>query len=263
MKLIQSRDNPVFKHLRALVEDARYRREQAASLLDGDHLLRAALDAGIAPRRVVLGARAKAQELVTALLERLPPSCELLELSDALLRQLSPVETPSGILAEIAVPVPAAVSFEGATGDILLLEGVQDAGNLGTLLRTAAAAGVQQVFLSAQCAQAWSPKVLRAGMGAHFALQIHEHVALGELLSQWPGEILATALDVRAENLFAIDLRPALAWMFGSEGRGLSVDLLARATRLAQIPMDSGTESLNVAAAAAICLFEQRRQRSL
>jgi len=259
MKQIASRDNPTFKHLRALADDSRYRRDEGATLLDGIHLLQAANAVGISMRRVAITAKAMSQPEVIAFVDSLKSSsCELIELPEPLLRALSPVETPSGIIAEIQVPTyqPA-----GRKGDLLLIEAVQDTGNLGTMLRTAAAAGLRNVLLSEQCAQAWSPKVLRAGMGAHFALQIAEQTALIGVLDGWQGDVIATALDARAQDLFSLDLRKPVAWIFGSEGHGLSADLKARATHLACIPMAKNVESLNVAAAAAVCLFEQVRQR--
>ncbi|MEC5386504.1 RNA methyltransferase [Uliginosibacterium sp. H3] len=259
MKQIASRDNPTFKRLRALLEDGRYRRLEQAAVLDGVHLIEAARAAQCAIRRVVVTARALQMQEIGRLVNALAATgSEIIEMPEALLRALSPVETPSGILGEIAIPDAVSPS---ALGDVLVIEAVQDAGNLGTLLRTAAAVGIRRVWLSEHCAQAWSPKVLRAGMGAHFVLSIAEHVDLNAALDGWQGKIIATALDVRSQDLFDLDLRPEAAWMFGSEGSGLSASLIARATDLARIPMPGGIESLNVAAAAAVCLFEQLRQR--
>lgn len=261
MKQIASRDNATFKHLRALAEDGRYRRSEGATLLDGVHLIEAALARSLPLQRVMVTDKALRSDEIARLVTRLAAAgCELIELPEALLRVLSPVDTPSGVVAEMALP---AVEDESVASDWLLIEAVQDAGNLGTLLRTAAAAGIRRVLLSEHCAQVWSPKVLRAGMGAHFSLRIEEHVALQEALDTWQGEVIATALEAHSQNLFELDLRQPVAWMFGSEGAGLSVDLIARATKLARIPMSGEMESLNVAAAAAICLFEQVRQRAI
>ncbi len=145
--------------------------------------------------------------------------------------------------------------------DCLLLEEIQDAGNLGSILRTAAAAGVREVHLSRGSAFAWSPRVLRAGQGAHFSLAIREGAALAEVAAAFRGSVVATAPDA-PESLFALDLRPPVAWIFGNEGAGISPALAAQATHRAHIPMPGGAESLNVAAAAAVCLFEAVRQRS-
>ncbi len=116
-------------------------------------------------------------------------------------------------------------------------------------------------MLGAGCAQAWSPRVLRAGMGAQFVLEIEDGIALCERLQAYPGRCLATALGEGACSLHALDLRGPVAWLFGAEGQGLSPALLARADQRVIIPMAAGIESLNVGAAVAVCLFEQARQQ--
>jgi TrmH family RNA methyltransferase len=141
----------------------------------------------------------------------------------------------------------------------LLLEDIQDPGNLGSMLRSAAAAGCDAVFLSAACADAWSPKVLRAGMGGHFVLAIHESIDLPEVAAGFRGRVIAASLGAQ-ENLFDCDLRGDLAFAIGNEGAGLSAALLA-VCQPVRIPMPGRMESLNAAAAAAVCLFECVRQR--
>jgi TrmH family RNA methyltransferase len=116
------------------------------------------------------------------------------------------------------------------------------------------------VLLTAGCAQAWSPRALRAGMGAQFLLRIREQADVAALLQHYPGPILATGLQGGARALYEHDLRGAVAWLFGAEGRGLSPELTALASAVVVIPMPGAVESLNVAAAAAVCLFEQVRQ---
>jgi TrmH family RNA methyltransferase len=131
---------------------------------------------------------------------------------------------------------------------------------MGSMLRTAAAAGVKHVFLSKGCVFAWSPKVLRAGQGAHFFLAIHEHAALAEIAGVYRGTVATT--DVRTgASLFEVDLRGPVAWIFGSEGAGVSPELAETAGLRVRVPMPGAVESLNVAAAAAVCLFEQVRQQ--
>lgn len=261
MKLITSRENPLVRQLHALATSARDRRKSGESLLDGAHLISAALDAGWPLKSLIVSQDAAARAEIVALLARAPSQVSRTQLPAALFSQVSPVETPSGILALIDVP-PADV-WNPAADTVVVLDGVQDPGNIGTILRTAAAAGVADVLLTAGCAQAWSPKVLRAGMGAHFALRIREHADVLALLADFPGPRLATALGPRARNLYQWELDRPVAWMFGAEGQGLSGSLLAAADGLVVIPMAAGIESLNVGAAAAICLFEQRRQRGL
>ncbi|NWG30973.1 MAG: RNA methyltransferase [Rhodocyclaceae bacterium] len=259
MKTVTSRDNPKLKALRLLLADARKQRASGKSVLEGPHLVAAALDHGVLPDLVVVSESAVKNPEVLALIER-AGQAETLCLPDALFRSLSELASPAGLLARIAIPaVPSAPSFE-ITGDCLLLDAVQDAGNVGTLLRTAAAAGVRDVLLGPGCAGAWTPRVLRAAQGAHFGLRLREQVDLAAFLKGYPGLSIATVAR-EGEPLYALDLTRPVAWLFGNEGQGLSAGLVARALRRATIPLAPDCESLNVAAAAAICLFEMRRQR--
>jgi TrmH family RNA methyltransferase len=143
----------------------------------------------------------------------------------------------------------------------LLLEDIQDPGNLGSLLRTAAAAGVEVVWCSQGCTDAWSPKALRGGQGAHAILPIVERANLDEVVAQFTGQILAASPV--GEAMYALNMQTPTAWMIGNEGAGLSEDLMAKASYRVAIPMPGKIESLNAAAAGAICLFEVVRQRSL
>ena len=152
-----------------------------------------------------------------------------------------------------AVPVPP--------GDVIVLDRVQDPGNVGTILRTAAAAGIRTVLTTAGTAACWAPKVLRAGMGGHFVLEIHENIPLEQLKAQVGALPLAGTVLQDGQSLYATDLRRPLAWVFGNEGEGIDPELQAQLGCRLTIPQDPGVESLNVAASAAVCLFEQRRQR--
>lgn len=256
MKAIASRDNPTFKDLRDLARDARRQRREARALLDGPHLVTAALDHGVMPELVAVSESAVALPEIAALLARVS-GVPVLVLRDALFHEISELATPLGMLARIVVPV---VAEDLPAGDCLLLDAVQDAGNVGTLLRTAAAAGVLDVLLGPGCAGAWTPRVLRAAQGAHFALTIREQVDLAGFLKPYPGVPVATvARDGR--SLYDLDLTRPTAWLFGNEGAGLAPELVELARQRATIPLAPGSESLNVAAAAAVCLFEMRRQR--
>lgn len=248
---ISSPQNPRYKHLRKLVESAAARREHGQTLLDGEHLLAAALDAGMRPALIITGPAADMHALLARCVE-----VERLELAQGLFNTLSPVKTPTGILALIDIPrpqPPATVNF------CVLLEAIQDPGNLGAMLRSAAAAGVDAVYLSPDCADAWSPKVLRGGMGAHFATQIIEHADLPAVARAFPGAVCAAALGA-VLSLYQTDLRGAVAFAVGNEGAGLSPALRAAADVEFTIPMPGRVESLNAAAALAVCLFERVRQ---
>ncbi|MCK6395342.1 RNA methyltransferase [Zoogloea sp.] len=257
MKLITSRDNPAIKHLHALATSARDRRRAGEALLDGAHLLEVALARGFAPLQVVVSDSGKAQPEIASLLQRCAPDA-LIEVPERVFAHISPVDSPSGVLARIAVPAMPEGPLPVDT--CVVLDGVQDPGNLGTILRTAAAVGVGDVLLTPGCAQAWSPRVLRAAMGAHFGLRLWEGCDVAAALAGFPGAILAA--DLRdAVELYDLDLRAPVAWLFGSEGQGLSGAVAALATRRVRIPMPGGMESLNVGVAAGVCLFEQLRQR--
>ena len=255
MKLIQSRDNPFFKELVKLSTSTRNRDKAGRTLLDGAHLLRAYLDAEHSPRHLLLNAAALQDGEITTLLER-SVDVPVTQLDDKLFAQLSELKTPTGILAliDLPTPLPSPCCFA------LLLEDIQDPGNLGSMLRTAAAAGCDAVFLSPGCADAWSPKVLRSAMGGHFCLDIHEAQDLLRVASDFSGRLVATTLQA-TQSLYDCGLTGNIAFMMGNEGAGLSEALLSLATHPVTIPMPGRVESLNVAAATAICLFEAVRQR--
>jgi TrmH family RNA methyltransferase len=259
IKRISSRDNALFKRVARLAASARERREQGATLLDGPHLVSAYGSAGGIAEAVLASESAYARTEVRRLFDDTAARARAL-LSDRLFAEIAQVVEPVGLLAVIRTPGPPALPT-GAQ-NCVLLDGIQDPGNLGSMLRSAAAAGVKHLFLSKGCVFAWSPKVLRAGQGAHFALAIHEHAPLTEIARAYPGTVATTA--ARAEvSLFDADLHGPVAWIFGSEGAGVSPALAATATLRVHIPMPGTAESLNVAAAAAVCLFEQVRQQRL
>ncbi len=136
---------------------------------------------------------------------------------------------------------------------------MQDPGNVGSILRSAAAAGIKQVYCSAGTAFCWSPKVLRAAMGAHFVLEIFENVELAALVRASQIAVLATS-GYAKQRVYDVDLRQPVAWLLGHEGQGVADDLMALATHRVVIPHAGRVESLNVAACAAVCFFEQLRQ---
>lgn len=258
MKKITSRDNATFKLLRSLAESSRERRKQGKTLIDGMHLVTAYAEHFGLPELLAVSEAGTGQDEIRRFLKlhhKAAPLC----FSDALFAEISPVATPTGILALISVPAPKPRMKEG--GSCVLLDAVQDAGNLGSILRSAAAAGISDIFLGPGCAQAWSPRVLRAAMGAHFALCIHEHAALEKVLRDHSGCSISASLQGDI-TIYQLDLTGPVAWIFGNEGAGLSGELEKLAQHSALIPMSGKTESLNVAAAAAVCLFEEVRQKA-
>ena len=259
VKRIASRDNASYKSLAKLASSSRARRANRAALLDGPHLVEALQASGGTAETLVVSDSGYGREEVRRLFESTPAHKRVL-LADRLFDGLAQVATPTGILA--VVRTPDARPLPAKLETCLLLEAIQDPGNLGSILRTAVAAGVRQVFLGGGSAFAWSPKVLRAGQGAHFFLTIHEDAPLVALAERFAGTVVTT--DPRAaRSVFDLDLAAGpVAWIFGSEGGGVSATLAAAANAQARIPMPGAAESLNVAAAVAVCLFEQVRQRS-
>lgn len=252
---ITSQENARFKALLKLQQSSRERRKAGRSLLDGVHLVSAYLQHAGAPEEIVVAEGAAKNQEIVSLLSGC--SVEPLILADGLFRALSSVTTPTGIMA--VVKTPQAPALPRAPGPCVMLEDIQDPGNLGSILRSAAAAGVEDVYLSNACVQAWSPRVLRAGMGAHFVLNIFEGADLAALVADYAGAVLATAGEA-GTPVYEADLRGHVALLFGNEGAGLSHELHAAAHRTICVPMPGKAESLNVAAAAAVCLFERVRQ---
>lgn len=257
LKRISSRDNPFYKALHRISSSARERREAGQTLLDGPHLLRAFLDAGGKPVHLIVNEQALQNAEIAGLLDACGDVPQT-QLDNPLFAQLSELKTPNGLLA--LVDIPQAKVSAAHSQFALLLEDIQDPGNIGSILRSAAAAGCDAVFLSQGCADAWSPRVLRAGMGGHFALSIFESADLLEVAAEFTGKILAASLQAE-KSLFESNLRGKLAFAIGNEGAGLSPALLDAAQQHFIIPMPGKVESLNAASAAAVCLFEAVRQR--
>lgn len=256
MNRIASRANPQFKALRLLATAARERRRHGRTLLDGPHLVSSYLDHGHLPVLVAVSEDALTKPEVGVLLDRVR-RCEIVCLAPSLFSSIAPVDTPIGILAVVEIP---AASVDRPLGElVVMLDGVQDPGNVGTIIRSAAAAGVTDVLLSAGCADAWAPRTLRAAMGAHFALSVRAGVELGRAVTDFSGKVVAL---VARDGLLpqTIDLSGRVAFVFGSEGAGLSPGLERQAAVRASIPMARGVESLSVGAAAAVILFERVRQ---
>ena len=240
MTVLTSKDNPKVKRWIRLASDARFRRSEKRALIEGPHLLLAARQYGIRPVAVL------ATEDVTdpALLGEKP-----VMLGKGVFRAIVEADTPQGVAAEIVIPVG-----RKADGGTVFLEGVQDPANVGAILRSAAAFGIARVILDPACADPWSPRALRAGMGGHFALSILETKDLGAEIEAFNGTVACT-VPRGGMALADAPLDREMAWLFGAEGRGLTDEVIRRADLRVSIPMADGTESLNVAATAAICLY--------
>lgn len=258
---IVSASNERFRRLLALTTSGRERRLQGLAVIEGVHLVQAWLarfGAQAGDAQVFVPRRALASAEVQALVRRLPTPATVLD--DRLFARASQVEQGSGPLAIVPVPRPALPAQ--LAEDAVYLDRVQDPGNVGSILRTCAAVGVRRVIASPGTAFCWSPKVLRAGMGAHFHLEIHEGVAAALLRERTVVEVRAAQAGAPL-SLYRVDLRAPCVWLFGNEGQGLDAGLRAwPAVVSLGIPQSPAVESLNVGVAAAVCLFEQLRQRT-
>jgi len=241
------------RHWRKLAEDPRYRRAQGRALIEGPHLLQAALQHGRKPLNVLATETGVADPEIGKLLQH--NAIRPVLVTETVLRSVADAESPQGVAAEIEIPAPGGKQPVPA----VFLEGVQDPANVGAILRTAAAFGVRRVVLDQACADPWSPKALRAGMGGHFTLEVQETRDLLAELDAFPGTVLCTVVR-GGVPLPAAKLNGALAWVFGAEGAGLSEAVVKRADVKLSIPIGLQTDSLNVAASAAICLYEAFRR---
>ncbi|MEP7280835.1 MAG: RNA methyltransferase [Rubrivivax sp.] len=220
--------------------------------VEGEHLCAAACAAGVDVPLAVASETALALPALAALLA---VAREQVLVTPALFAELSALESPAAIGFLLPLPAAPALLPDAAT---IVLDGVQDAGNVGSVLRSASALGVRQVLALKGSAALWSPKVLRAGMGAHFRLRLIEGLA-PEDLGALSVPLVATSSHAAATLPLARLPQPC-AWVFGHEGRGVSAGVQDRCALTLRIPQPGGEESLNVAAAAAICLYESARQ---
>lgn len=279
---ITSRDNPLVQRIRKLGQDPVSYRKLGQIWLEGDHLCSAALNRQVPLLEAVIADTAWTGEHGVAL----PSDASAVGLSalarqaarvvvvpEALWRQFSTLESPTRLGAlmtwpgasaaedagNAASPPPSATSGLLASARTVVLDRVQDAGNVGSILRSACAMGVEQVVALKGSAALWSPKVLRAAMGAHFGLHVLEQIE-SEQLRELQVPLVATSSHTD-QVLPTLRLPDPCAWLFGHEGQGVSATLLSRCDLTVGIPQPGGEESLNVAAAAAVCLYEAMRQR--
>ena len=240
-----------------LAGSARERRKRGLTVIEGVHLCQAFVQGGGTPRDVFVTRHGLDHAEVGALVHQC--AVEPTFLSEQLFRVASAVENGVGLLMVIDTPRPPLPARIDA--DSVYLDRLQDPGNVGTILRTCAATGVRRVFTAPGTAWCWSPKVLRAAMGAHFHVDLHESVDWGEVRARVAVVVRAATLGA-THSLWDADLRPPAIWLFGQEGAGLAPELVASAGQQVLIPQSDAVESLNVGVAASVCLYEQVRQRS-
>jgi len=254
--MITSAQNPKLKLVRALFGRPKERREANAFVIEGIRLIEEAVTAGWTFQFALYsdGLSERGQDLLKVLIAH---RIDVEEVAGDLLQKVSDTETPQGILAVLefsSLKIPASPNF------ILIPDQVRDPGNLGTLIRTAAAAGVQAIFLPDETADAFAPKVVRAGMGAHFRLPIH--VLTWDQIRESTKDLQVYLADMEGKPFWETDLRKPLALIVGGEAEGASEEARKLATQKISIPMAGNVESLNAGVAGSVLMFELVRQRS-
>jgi TrmH family RNA methyltransferase len=250
---ISSRSNALLIQLRKLLHDGGAYRKQGLLWLEGDHLCRAARDHAVPVRQALVSETGWSSLALRELSAHAEHSAVV---SDLLWPGISSLPSPAAIGFVLAAPAAQPLLPDVHS---VVLDRLQDPGNVGSILRSAAALGVRQVLALEGTVALWSPKVLRAGMGAHFGLSLNEGLN-DDQLAALKVPLLATGSHL-GEILGRTPLPHPAAWVFGHEGQGVAAAIARRCTRTLRIPQPGGEESLNVAAAAAICLYESARQR--
>lgn len=245
--MITSKQNPRIKQVHALQTQARTRRKSGLIVLEGLRLVRDAIRAGYTPDYLFYTPQ---QVEIQSFVDEQPGPA--LAVDEAVMRHMSDTRQPQGIVGIFAIP---RIPLPDAPNRVLVLDGVGDPGNLGTILRTAAAAGVQAALLTPGCVDAFNPKALRAGMGAHFRVPVAER-SWSEISAYCAGLNICLADSGGGLRYDEVDWSPPWALIIGSEAHGASAEAYKIAHNRVYVPMAAGTESINAAAAAAVLLFE-------
>jgi|UniRef100_UPI004047A938 RNA methyltransferase, TrmH family len=267
---ISSKDNPLIKELKLLQtpgsKGQKARISSGKALLEGIHLIQAWMCSSDLDTLLTTDLGMQNPEIAQAVYAHLEacPQTRIFQLEQGLWSLFAGLVNAPQIAGLINIPQSSLLSptqLFTIDGDVLILDRIQDAGNVGAILRTTAAAGFTQVIALSGTAQLWSSKVLRAGMGAHRLLNLSEGWSNQQILSSVTAPLFAATADANL-NLFSMDkvLAEPVAWIMGSEGQGVSEDLMLQAKGVA-IPINPLVESLNVSTAAAVCLFETMRVR--
>lgn len=255
MNLITSAQNPIIKHASALLTSHRHRKKTGQTVIEGVHLLDAYLKQGLTVDKVIIAQNSLHHPEVIKLCQNILDK-DIITTTNALYKQIRTLGDGVDIMAIIDTPSPTLTKI---ADDCLILDGLQDTGNIGTLLRTASAVGITTIVTTPHTAHLWSPKCLRAGMGANFALSIYEHITADEILQKVQTPLYATSSHTN-KVIYHHDLTSPIAWVLGHEGQGVSDVFLQNATPIA-LPQPNGQESLNVGVAGSVCFYEMLRQR--
>ncbi|MFH4416260.1 MAG: RNA methyltransferase [Neisseriaceae bacterium] len=264
MKSIESYQNQWIRRLVRLSNSSAFRYEQRQYVVEGSIIMDGSplnlLDFLFVPETI------KSDPKLQSFLAAVDPS-KICYVAPSLTKKISTLVHSQELIG--IFNMPPRIPLDTVQSDCIVLDRVQDPGNVGTIIRTAAAAGIPHVLLSSGCADVYMPKVIRAAMGSHFQVKLHTHVDLMQWAKHYSHPIWLTGLFAEAVNLYQLDLckAEAAAWILGNEGAGISPELLSVITKnkgvKVKIPIVTKIESLNVAVAASVCIFEQLRQRTV
>ena len=263
--VITSTQNETIKEIERL-KTTKGRKEAQAYLLEGVRFLEEALKSGARIRQAFFTSRMFETDRTKVLMDQLKTQCVLLqEVSEHVLKKISDTDSPQGVVVVMEKPQSEETAFfEPSIGMAILLEEIQDPGNLGTILRTAYAAGVKEIFLSKGTVDPFNPKALRSTMGAIFNLRLHTGVDSIEIINMARSQgYKALVADLhKAEPYYEVDFNEKFLLVMGNEAQGLNSETIEACNKAIKIPMPGGAESLNVSLATGIILFEALRQRA-
>ena len=250
-KLIESKNNPFYKKLKKIYSSSLFRKNINQTILDGPHLVKSFSQNSV-PVLII-----KDLSIVSHEIENLISNlnCPCYSLSHELFIQLSELKSSTGLLALVDIPKVKPLSTDGL---IVLLDGIQDPGNLGSILRTAKAANTNSIILSKTCADLWSPKTLRGSQGVQFSLKCIVEQDLNEWILNYEHDVIALATS--GQSLFKTELNSNMAILVGNEGKGISKSLLKNITGTISLPMHKEVESINVGSAVSVFMYEHYRQ---
>lgn len=253
MEIIRSRQNAKIKQIAKLVTEAKARRQAGLTVIDGVSFVRDYIAKFGQPEMLLIDETK--QERVRSVLEL---ASDYIVVSSDVMKFISPVKTNAGVLA--VVNIPNAPHFQSTERSVILIDQVQDPGNLGAICRLALALGIRDIMLADGSVDAFAPSVIRASAGAVFDLNIYQKTDLAQfIMTHTEYQFIATSSHAE-KNIFELDLTGKIGWLVGNEGAGVSPTLLQLATLTTKIPQSDQLESLNLAMATTVCLYEQYRQ---
>ena len=261
---IASKDNNLIKKIVKLSANSSYRKECNKAVIYGWHLIEEAIKYDILESVIILN---KNINKYSNLLNTANTPYKIYIANSQIMNKINVLDSAVDIVGVIKINYTEVVKYNEIT-DCIFLENIQDPGNLGTIMRVAKASGVRALFASSNCVDIYNPKVLRASQGLQFGLDIYVNIDFYDFVRQYNGIIIATT-PYTDTSIYTIDLQQPIAWVFGNEGAGLSSNILNEKLHphlnekiiKAKIPMPGDAESLNIAMAATVCVFEMMRQR--